>query len=73
MDLDLVDLGLDLGNLVEILKAFDTPVRDADCTGFAVFVDLLHCSPCFFGVLCQVFEDDVLFILLVIVYIFWVN
>lgn len=62
VDLDLVDVRLDLGELEELLEVGDVPVRDTNRAGLAILVDLLHGPPGGLGVLGQVVEDDVLFI-----------
>lgn len=63
VDLDLVELRLDLGNLEELLQIRDGPVRNTNGLHLAVFVELLHGSPRGFGVLGQVLEDHVLLLL----------
>ena len=60
VDFDLVDVGLDLGDLQELLEALDGPVGDTDGVGLARLVELLHCAPCGLGVLGEVLLDNVL-------------
>lgn len=60
MNLDLIDVGLDLGELEQLLEPFNGPVRDTNGLGLAFLVELLHCPPCGLGVLGEVFQDDVL-------------
>lgn len=62
MNLDLIDVGLDLGELEQLLEPFNGPVRDTNGLGLAFLVELLHCPPCGLGVLGEVFQDDVLFV-----------
>lgn len=60
VDLDLVDVWLDLGELEQLLEALDGPVGDTNGARLLFLVELLHRAPCLLGVLSQIFEDDVL-------------
>lgn len=60
VDLNLVDMRLDLGELEQLLETRDGPVGNTDGLGLAVPVDLLHGAPCGLGVLSELLEDDVL-------------
>ena len=62
VDLDLVDMRRDLGELQELLHARDGPVRNTNGLGLSALVDFLHCSPGRLGVLGEVVEDNVLHI-----------
>ena len=61
VNLNLVDLGEDLGVLGHGLKLGDGPVGDTDSLGLAVGVELLHGAPCLLVVLGEVLEDNVLY------------
>ena len=60
VDFDLVDHGLDLRDLKQLLQAGDSPVGNSDRLGLAGVVDLLHGAPCGLWVLCELLLDDVL-------------
>ena len=60
VDLDLVEDGLDLGEGEELFGVVDGPVGHTNSASLALFIELLHCSPCRLGVVGQLLEDDVL-------------
>ena len=60
VDLDLVDGGLDAGELEELLQALDGPVGNTDGPCLAGIDKILHGPPCWLGVLGELLLDDVL-------------
>lgn len=61
VNLDLVGVRHDLGELGHLLKVGNGPVGDTNGPGLAILINLLHSAPCGLGVLGQVLENDVLF------------